>query len=738
MILKRYSNLDMTGNQITRVVIELVSTLPVTDLNIGRIVYLTTDDKFYSYTSNGWKEVTPDMFPGYAYFDTEDDNTKQITKWSEPGTTPDAEDDRAKAVDEHSHKDDYVTAAQVATTLRNLRRFDDPSIDNSKNHYGYPVYNVNGQLTSIDTTKIVADYQWSDLLRNRMMIPRIAENGSVIESPFFVDGGWYKLTTREQWETVIPTSGCVVENIKHMAEYILGVAYANLGNGIFATNSSGETIWISTTVGSAEEKLLSVTSNGVQVQLNVTTTVDSNSTDTQIPTAKAVYDALSSSSKATYDAIKNNSRSYGIFDLNPYHDVKNSLQHLLCPLKDNIANTVVGFLWFSDIHGDSENLERIMTVRNEFSDYISDTICTGDIVTSKNTEDISWWDEAGAEDVLISIGNHDCTNGSSDVGKLASYNMWFKDKISNWSVTQPSNAATNGYCYYHKDYAAASLRLICIDAVHWDSTQKTWFESVLADALSSDLSVVCLSHYVPGLANTGQAMMNTTFGQRSVFTGIIAGSGEPAQCVQTFKDNGGKFICWLCGHEHKDEAYKLKDYPNQLVLCITLAKCANISNISNRVKNTKSQDAFNFISFDTKNGIIKMCRIGDDLDVYMRRRKTVCIDYNAGNVLYNEAQKSAPRIISGKIEVLINEFPEGVPANGYVTKTISFGSNAFSEPPTIVIGQAYATAVDPVPYYKVYALVYAYDENGFTVRITNNTDIIRWPKFDWIAVDKHF
>ena len=294
--MKRYSNLDMTGNQITRVVIELVSTLPVTDLNIGRIVYLTTDDKFYGYTSNGWKEVTPDMFPGYAYLDPADDNTKQITKWSEPGTTPDAEDDGAKAVDEHSHKDDYVTAAQVATTLINLRRFDDPSIDNTKNHYGYPVYDVNGQLTSIDTTKIVADYQWSDLLKNRMMIPRIAANGSVVESPFFVDGGWYKLTTRDQWETMIPTSGCVIENIKHMAEYILGVAYANLGNGIFATNSSGETIWISTTAGSAEEKLLSVTSNGVQVQLNVTTTVDSNSTDTQIPTAKAVYDALSSSS----------------------------------------------------------------------------------------------------------------------------------------------------------------------------------------------------------------------------------------------------------------------------------------------------------------------------------------------------------------------------------------------------------------------------------------------------------
>jgi len=285
----------MTGNQITRVVIELVSTLPVTDLNIGRIVYLTIDDKFYGYTSNGWKEVTPDMFPGYAYFDTEDDNTKQITKWSEPGTTPDAEDDGAKAVDEHSHKDDYVTAAEVATTLRNLRRFDDPSIDNTKNHYGYPVYNVNGQLTSIDTTAIVADYQWSDLLKNRMMIPRIAANGSVIENPFFVDGGWYKLTTRDQWETMIPTSGCVIENIKHMAEYILGVTYANLGNGIFATNSSGETIWISTTAASTEEKLLSVTSNGVQVQLNVTTTVDSNSTDTQIPTAKAVYDALSSS-----------------------------------------------------------------------------------------------------------------------------------------------------------------------------------------------------------------------------------------------------------------------------------------------------------------------------------------------------------------------------------------------------------------------------------------------------------
>lgn len=59
--MKVITDINMNGNQIKNVAIESVSTLPITNLIVGRIVYLTTENKYYCYTSNGWKEVTPNI-----------------------------------------------------------------------------------------------------------------------------------------------------------------------------------------------------------------------------------------------------------------------------------------------------------------------------------------------------------------------------------------------------------------------------------------------------------------------------------------------------------------------------------------------------------------------------------------------------------------------------------------------------------------------------------------------------
>ena len=65
-------------------------------------------------------------------------------------------------------------------------------------------------------------------------------------------------------------------------------------------------------------------------------------------------------------------------------------------------------LHFSDIHGDSVRLSRIINFKNLYSTYIDDVLHTGDSVARDYNSGFSFWDDTtGAETILNCIGNHD-------------------------------------------------------------------------------------------------------------------------------------------------------------------------------------------------------------------------------------------------------------------------------------------------------------------------------------------
>lgn len=289
---------------------------------------------------------------------------------------------------------------------------------------------------------------------------------------------------------------------------------------------------------------------------------------------------------------------------------------------------------FSDIHGDAENLIRAKEWFTKYASYLDDVLCTGDLIYSSwDVYGFDYWGENNAGNILTCIGNHDTYDGNDwhAHGGLDAYNRYFAPFISGWGVTQPADAATNGYCYYYKDYSEPKVRLIVLDSMEMDATQLSWLDSVLTDVIAnhSDYSVVIAEHH-PFTASkctvidcpfsSYQAQELPEFGDLSE---------SVADKVDDFIDNGGKFICFLQGHMHRDIIYYLTNHRNQLCVVIDCATNKQDNwNDSDRAANTKNQDCLNMVAFDTYSKIVKVVRVGNEWNQQFQRKVTLTVRYS--------------------------------------------------------------------------------------------------------------
>ena len=310
----------------------------------------------------------------------------------------------------------------------------------------------------------------------------------------------------------------------------------------------------------------------------------------------------------------------------------------------------VALLHFSDVHATVDNIQRVLQFGAKFASYIDDIIHTGDICSSK----FGIWNEnietlPGYNKILQVIGNHDVYDANNDfptnpsgyddpaywatpAQKYARY-MQF---VGDWGVVQPANAAANGYCYYYKDYASAKIRLIVLDAMAFDATQLAWFEGVLADAITAGYAVVVADHFKPTTGPNDVAPFDTPFCSlndlMSPDTATRYLTGAPA-AIDTFINNGGEFVCWLCGHTHYDQVAKVVSHPNQMFICVGKASYITGWQDSARVINQDSEDLFNIIAFDYHQKVIKVFRVGGEVDQYMRHRGGFSLDWQNKTLL---------------------------------------------------------------------------------------------------------
>ena len=290
-------------------------------------------------------------------------------------------------------------------------------------------------------------------------------------------------------------------------------------------------------------------------------------------------------------------------------------------------------LQFTDLHGDIFHLSRVADWAREYHPYIDDVIHLGDAVYNTYADDFSFWAASKYAKFLNVIGNHDAASGGGFTSSLNTYNKFFAPYITNWGVTQPENAALNGYCYYYKDYTTQGIRLIVCDSMHWDATQNTWLQSTLASAKTSGLSVIVAQHYP---LSTAQCSF-IDCGFTSFKTGLGVATGMPNEiisAVDSFIGAGGKFICHINGHTHIDIiSYTSGSTYKQLSITTDTATDRLPQwQDGDRTLCAKSTDAFNLVGFDSVSKTIRIVKVGKNTNQAMQKALAICISYDETGV----------------------------------------------------------------------------------------------------------
>jgi hypothetical protein len=309
-------------------------------------------------------------------------------------------------------------------------------------------------------------------------------------------------------------------------------------------------------------------------------------------------------------------------------------------LRSLFYSSDANLVFFSDIHGGTTNLRRIATMTNSIEE-LDAVINGGDTVQDYlGQSDLSWYNNVVDTfniDVLTCIGNHDSiTSQGTAAAKQDIYESFIAPMVSKVSdIVQPSGASTSYDCYYYKDYG--NVRVIVLDAMygqqavaHYNSAEQTWFEGVLADAITNNKTVICVNHSPfsqPDATRDNNLNWNSW---KTFFTADTLGMpDEVLGAVDTFINNGGKFACWLSGHKHFDNILFSISHPRQFMFNTATANRYN-HNIDGENKNdlySYMYDCMNVIGVDTTNGMVKFLRIGYNMDGSMRKRDFMSYDY---------------------------------------------------------------------------------------------------------------
>ena len=337
--------------------------------------------------------------------------------------------------------------------------------------------------------------------------------------------------------------------------------------------------------------------------------------------------------------------SSNIISLNNEPDMTVKLQQISSNYSASSSDTVqpLTMLHFSDLHANTLALNRIIQFADYYDDYITDIIHTGDTLNSTATN-FSFGNVDGGEKILNIIGNHDTWDSSITpetseswraLNEADSYARFISPFVSNWGT---GISVQKNKCYYYKDYPDNKVRLIVLDCMHENSAQLTWFTNALSSALSANLHVLIAAHVKMGKSE------DMTYLESGFDNPVFPRSSTPAYnfpnyvgsdyvtAVDTFVQNGGIVVAWICGHMHCDT---LATYHNVLNIAVTTAgDVSNSRTYDNRVQGTKSYDAFNVIGIDTNRNHLYLVRVGLDYNSIMRKIDTMCWNYKTHTLIH--------------------------------------------------------------------------------------------------------
>lgn len=412
----------------------------------------------------------------------------------------------------------------------------------------------------------------------------------------------------------------------------------------------------STAVESAEEKTEQTTPSKTEQTTQASTETDSNSesmSDTDTAEEESTADG---SETATHDnvttaadetetteeesttAAKENNSMSGNTEKDPLKDPTN----IITLNKDKEALVIQGasrrsdafkdkyevlqFVHCSDMHAAPENWERMVEWVNYYSDYVQFVIHSGDYVGGNQGTFVDFYEDCTKCDVPIwnLVGNHDTmkpgTSQQQNATKESVWKLLFEGQCETWGVTFMDIEYSMAY---YQDQPKSNTRMICLDMYYDIEPQKIWLKDLLDDAKDKGLHVITVMHEP---SNRIEYPVNTAFHTAVDYESLYSiGKCVYEDTIADFIENGGIHIANLVGHEHHDFfGYTLNGVLN---IAVESGTAWDYWCDGSRVEGTKTFDAFNVVSVDTNLGMIKIVRIGDDADIYLRERRAICYDY---------------------------------------------------------------------------------------------------------------
>lgn len=334
----------------------------------------------------------------------------------------------------------------------------------------------------------------------------------------------------------------------------------------------------------------------------------------------------------------------------------------------------------ADVHGDKVRMASAIQYMNEVPS-IDAGIILGDMAPSNFRNPHEWYCDCVRQAIkpwYTVIGNHDC--GNSDKGEISAaqdqiFDRWIKPTlpvIGDISIKKPY------YAVRHDRYKVELIVLDCHEnpdmkdengdfLVHrgancFSQAQIDWLTAELA-AVPQGWTVVAALHTLSdeieldrescwNSRRTGGPVSDDNCYKGmipSIFDAWIHGkciertfkspsrSGKYDACMPVisvsadYTERGeGLFACYLCGHDHRDEAGRCADFPEQHYFAFNTAAADNWQNGGcdfARAHGTKAEDCLTAVTIDTQERKVKLVRIGANFTMDMERREFAVVGY---------------------------------------------------------------------------------------------------------------
>lgn len=293
--------------------------------------------------------------------------------------------------------------------------------------------------------------------------------------------------------------------------------------------------------------------------------------------------------------------------------------------------SVLTFVHFSDVHAVQEMWDRISEYVNHYRRFISFCIHTGDYCGGFQEHFRDLYSGVPCVRPIINCtGNHDTINRKHE--KLPKEMVWNKlfMHADNWGgqfmdIPFPTS--------WYRDFPESNIRLITLDPYYDIAQQCEWLTNILHDAKENNLAVITAMHEPTGKIVINEDVSFQTLTDYAAFGFYNTNTSEFDRIIGNFIQHGGQHICHLAGHYHSDHF----GFTENGVLNIVVECASDWAGLCDgkRMRGTRTFDCFNIVCVDVNLGLIKLIRIGDNLDYLLRSRKTLCYDYRNRKVISN-------------------------------------------------------------------------------------------------------